>query len=150
MGWADIPDLIEKMTAAGLPIDFDTLKHIVDTSEKKRFTFNLELTKVRANQGHSIEIEHGFEAKKPPEILYHGTGQKSLASIRETGIDKRKRHHVHLSADQETALTVGQRHGNPVILKIMAMQMKEKGHIFYLSENHVWLTDFVPAEFICF
>ena len=147
-GWANVDDLLTKMNSNGQSINFDILQFIVETNKKKRFAFNSDKTKIRANQGHSIKIEHGFESITPPEILYHGTGKKSIESILRTGIEKRDRHHVHLSADKETALKVGQRHGKPVILEIMSLKMNENGHKFYMSENNVWLTDFVPTEFI--
>jgi len=147
-GWTNVGDLLSKMNSNGQSINFETLEHIVETNKKKRFGFNSDKTQIRANQGHSIEIEHGFKSTTPPVILYHGTGEKSVESILITGIDKRNRHHVHLSADKETALKVGQRHGKPVILEIHSLEMKERGYEFYISENNVWLTDFVPTEFI--
>lgn len=147
-GWANVDDLISKMNFNGQEIGFETLDFIVKTNKKKRFAFNTDKTKIRANQGHSIKIEHGFKHKTPPEILFHGTGKKSIESILKNGIEKRNRHHVHLSSDKETALKVGQRHGKPVVLEIMSLKMAENGHEFYLSENNVWLTDFIPTEFI--
>jgi len=147
-GWTNVDDLLTKMNSNGQSINFDILQFIVETNKKKRFGFNSDKTQIRANQGHSIKIEHGFKSIIPPEILYHGTGEKSIESILKTGIEKRNRHHVHLSADKETALKVGQRHGKPVILEVQSLEMKENGYEFYLSENNVWLTDFVPTKFI--
>ncbi len=147
-GWTDVADLLVKMNSDRRSIDFEILEYIVDSNKKKRFAFNSDKTQIRANQGHSIEIEHGFKAITPPEILYHGTGEKSIVSIFKTGIEKRERHHVHLSADRETAFKVGQRHGKPVILEVLALAMEQNGHTFYSSENKVWLTDFVPVEYI--
>ena len=147
-GYADVEDLLSKMNSRGDNIDIKTLTHIVATNPKKRFAFNADKTMIRANQGHSITIDHGFKPIVPPEILYHGTGQQSVPSILKNGIDKRKRHHVHLSLDIDSALKVGQRHGKPVILAIKALEMNHNGHEFYLSENDVWLTDYVPAEYI--
>ncbi|WBX77670.1 RNA 2'-phosphotransferase [Tenacibaculum ovolyticum] len=147
-GWTSVADLLLKMNSNKQVIDFEILQFIVETNKKKRFGFNADKTKIRANQGHSIDIDHGFKSITPPEILYHGTGEKSVASILKTGIEKRNRHHVHLSANKETALKVGQRQGKPVILEIMSLKMAENGHVFYRSENNVWLTDFIPTEFI--
>ncbi|MDC8004705.1 RNA 2'-phosphotransferase [Aureisphaera galaxeae] len=147
-GWANVDELLEKMNGKGPDVDFEVLQYVVDTNNKKRFAFNDDKTKIRANQGHSITIEHGFTPVDPPEILYHGTGAKSVDSILQNGIEKRNRHHVHLSQDRETALKVGQRHGKPVVLEIMATRMQADGHLFYLSENDVWLTDFVPTQYI--
>ncbi len=147
-GWADVEELIQKVNTKGFEVTPAILKEVVETNDKQRFTFNEDGTKIRANQGHSIKIDHGFVAIEPPEILYHGTWEKSLASILANGIEKRKRHHVHLSADIETATKVGRRHGKVVILEVTAQKMQQAGHEFYLSENKVWLTDFVPISFI--
>jgi putative RNA 2'-phosphotransferase len=147
-GFADVEELLLKMNSKGEQIDFKTLESIVNTNAKKRFAFNSDKSMIRAKQGHSIKIDHGFKSTVPPEILYHGTGQKSVASILKNGIDKRNRHHVHLSFDIDTAKKVGQRHGKPIILEIKALKMNRNGHEFYLSDNNVWLTEFVPIEYI--
>lgn len=147
-GWTNVEDLLLKMNSNGQSINFDILHYIVETNKKKRFGFNSDKTEIRANQGHSIEIEHRFKSLVPPNILYHGTGEKSIESILKNGIEKRNRHHVHLSSEKETAFKVGQRHGKPVILEVKSLEMKESGYEFYVSENNVWLTDFVPTEFI--
>lgn len=147
-GWANVKELIEKMNATGDKISFETLNYIVETNAKKRFAFNPDKTKIRANQGHSITVDHNFKALTPPEFLFHGTGEQFVTSILKQGILKRQRHHVHLSLDKETAYKVGQRHGKPVILKIEALKMYEAGFSFYRSENNVWLTNYVPVEFI--
>ncbi len=103
---------------------------------------------IRASQGHSIAIELGYTNQKPPEILFHGTGEKSVQSILETGLEKRSRQHVHLSNDMETAIKVGQRHGKPFVFSVLAEQMYNEGFQFYLSENGVWLTDHVPQKYL--
>lgn len=147
-GWADVDILIEKLNTKGLKINREILEEVVATNPKKRFALNEDHSKIRANQGHSIQIDHGFKPVTPPAILYHGTAQRSVESILESGIQKRNRHHVHLSADTPTATNVGQRHGKPVILHIRALDMHQAGFEFYLSENLVWLTTEVPAEYI--
>lgn len=147
-GWVDTQTLIEKMNEYGKHIDFETLSHIVDTNNKKRFGFNEDKTKIRANQGHSLAVDLGYNQKTPPDILYHGTAQRFIDSIFKIGLEKRNRHHVHLSSDLETAYKVGQRHGKPVILKVQAKQMHEEGLIFFESENRVWLTDNVPVNYL--
>ncbi|OQP65964.1 RNA 2'-phosphotransferase [Niastella vici] len=149
-GWASLPELIEKINQQGIPLDFATLQIIVDTNDKKRFAFNDDKTRIRANQGHSIEVDLNLPAQMPPAVLFHGTAEKNIAAIRQHGIQRVGRHHVHLSAVKETALQVGQRHGKPVLLIIQALVMHEKGHTFYLSNNGVWLTDQVPPAFIDF
>ena len=147
-GWTDVKDLIEKANYNGLKFDRETLNYIVATNEKKRFAFNETLDKIRASQGHSIEIELGYNNQKPPEILYHGTGEKSVQSIVDTGLEKRSRQHVHLSRDIETAIKVGQRHGKPFVFKVLAGQMYNDNFQFFISENGVWLTDNVPTKYL--
>ncbi len=103
---------------------------------------------IRASQGHSVEVALGYIAKEPPAILYHGTSEKTVQQILADGLDKRSRHHVHLSVDLETATQVGQRHGKPVVFEVLAKQMQEDGIKFYLSDNGVWLTDNVPVRYL--
>jgi putative RNA 2'-phosphotransferase len=147
-GWTSVDELISKMNSNGKSIDFETLELVVDTNNKKRFCFNSDKTQIRANQGHSIDIDLGYTAKTPPALLYHGTADRYTDSIYKQGIQKRDRHHVHLSSVIETALSVGKRHGKPVIFEIDTEPMINNGHIFYESENGVWLTDEVPAQYI--
>ncbi len=147
-GWAEVDELLKKMATKGVDIDFERLNQVVETNDKKRYAFNEDKTKIRASQGHSINVDLQFSPQQPPEILYHGTATKHLGSIFEKGIIKGKRRHVHLSADTETAVKVGQRHGKPVVLYIDAKAMYEAGIEFYLSENKVWLTNVVLPEYI--
>jgi putative RNA 2'-phosphotransferase len=147
-GWTNVETLLQKAKKKQPDLTLENLQHVVTTNAKSRFAFDETGTKIRANQGHSVEIDLGYSPKQPPEILYHGTGEKSVASILKSGLEKRNRHHVHLSADTETAKNVGARHGKPVILKVFAMKMWESGVIFYQSENEVWLVDGVEVGFL--
>lgn len=147
-GWTNIETLIEKSIKNGLHFDREILNHIVETNAKKRFAFNDNNDKIRANQGHSIGVELGYVPQKPPTVLYHGTGQKSVNSIKLTGLEKRQRQQVHLSKDIETAIAVGQRHGKPYVFEILAEQMYIDKHEFFLSDNGVWLTDNVPTKYL--
>ena len=147
-GWADVDELLEKVNNHGLPVNRSTLEHVVATNNKKRFTYNDSGSKIRASQGHSINVDLGLENQCPPDILYHGTAERFLSSILERGLIKGSRQHVHLSQDLNTATKVGSRHGKPVILKIDALKMYKSGYAFYISKNRVWLTDHVPIEFI--
>jgi putative RNA 2'-phosphotransferase len=147
-GWVAVDELLKKANAAGNAITFDILDYVVQTNAKKRFSFSDDLKKIRASQGHSVEVELGYEPQVPPEILYHGTATRFVESILQTGLEKRDRQHVHLSKELETATAVGQRHGKPVIFHVLAGQMHKAGHVFYLSANGVWLTDAVPVAFL--
>lgn len=147
-GWVAVDELIHKSNKKGVVFDRELLFFLVETNAKKRFALNESKDKIRASQGHSIAIELGYENQEPPEILFHGTGQQSVESILKTGLEKRARQHVHLSKDVETAIKVGQRHGKPVVLKVLAAQMFQANYSFYLAENGVWLTDFVPANYL--
>ncbi|MBO9618788.1 MAG: RNA 2'-phosphotransferase [Niabella sp.] len=147
-GWTDVETLLEKSNRYGIEIDKETLKHIVETNSKKRFAFNEAFDRIRASQGHSVEIELGYASQKPPEILFHGTGEKSVTSILDTGLEKQSRQQVHLSADLETAIKVGQRHGKPFVFIVLAEQMFNDKFEFFVSENGVWLTDNVPTKYL--
>jgi putative RNA 2'-phosphotransferase len=147
-GYTNVDELMNKLNTHNENISFEILQHIVDTNNKKRFAFNDDLTKIRASQGHSVDIDLGYTEQQPAEILYHGTVAKFLALILKDGLQKMQRHHVHLSADKATAIKVAERRGKPVILKIKAGDMFTTGYKFYLSDNGVWLTDHVPANFI--
>jgi putative RNA 2'-phosphotransferase len=149
-GWADVEELLRCCQAGPQPMTREELEEVVRTNDKKRFAFSPDGTKIRANQGHSIEVNLALEPREPPELLYHGTAQRHLDSIRQSGIHKGERHHVHLSLDEPTAIKVGQRHGKPVVLTIRAGEMHKKGNVFYCSDNGVWLTEHVPPEFISF
>lgn len=147
-GWADVNELIVKSDAQGIKITLDILKIIVEINEKKRFAFKDNFTKIRANQGHSIEVDVELKLTPPPDVLYHGTALKNKEAILKGGIIKMDRLHVHLSHEEETAKKTGTRHGEPVVFTVDAKKMHEDGNRFYLSENGVWLTEYVPARYI--
>ncbi len=147
-GWANTADLLEKMNKNGLQVNAEILAHVVATNSKKRFSFNEDKTCIRASQGHSIAVELDLEEAEPPEILYHGTGEKAVESILATGLEKRERQHVHLSSDIATARMVGQRHGKVKVLLIAAGEMRKDGFSFFISANNVWLIDHVPVRYL--
>jgi putative RNA 2'-phosphotransferase len=149
-GWADVDTLIERSNAHAVPLNFELLEEIVIQNDKQRFSFNEDYTRIRANQGHSVEIDLALQAVQPPEKLYHGTAAKFIDAIKINGLQKMDRQHVHLSRDEETAVKVGSRRGKPVILVIDTAKMYDDGFVFYVSENGVWLTDNVPVEYIRF
>ena len=147
-GWANVEELISKINAKGINVTNDIIREVVSTNDKKRFAFNEDKTKIRASQGHSIEVELNLIERIPPEILYHGTATRFLESILQKGLQRQSRQHVHLSTTVETATSVGSRHGKVVILSIDAKRMQNDGFKFYLSENNVWLTELVPVQYI--
>src|ERR1043166_4860380 len=132
-GWVDTGELLSACAAKGFPISRAALEFVVAHNDKKRFAFSEDGLRIRASQGHSIEVDLQFEACEPPEFLYHGTASRFLESVQTQGLLKRERHHVHLSIDAATAVQVGQRHGKPVVLKIRAGEMRRAGHAFYRS-----------------
>lgn len=148
-GWADIGELLDKARAHGREIDRETLHQVVAENDKKRFTVSDDGTKIRAEQGHSTrQVDIAYQETQPPEILYHGTATRFLDSILQQGLKPGSRHYVHLSDNMETAVKVGQRHGKVVVLTIRAGEMYRQGFKFYLTQNHVWLSDAVPCGFI--
>ena len=153
-GWADVNALLAGIRKK-YPINRDILEEIVQSDEKQRYSFSEDGTKIRANQGHSIQVDVELTLTEPPETLYHGTAQRFAASIEAQGLLPQSRLYVHLSPDPEhlspdpeTAKKVGQRHGKPVIYLVDAGQMHRDGHSFYRSANGVWLTKTVPAPYL--
>ncbi|HEY3805961.1 MAG TPA: RNA 2'-phosphotransferase [Kofleriaceae bacterium] len=147
-GWTSVESLLAALAARGHPITRTDLDKIVVTSDKQRFALSSDGTRIRANQGHSIDVELELAPATPPAVLYHGTVDRFVASIRANGLVKGARHHVHLSADVQTATQVGARRGRPVVLTVDAARMLADGHAFLCSQNGVWLVDHVPAEYL--
>ena len=148
-GWADVQELIDGINRSeGHTLDVELLEEIVRTDEKQRYSFNEDHTLIRANQGHSIPVDVELEEKTPPDILWHGTGEKYVSSINAHGLIPKSRLYVHLSSDMETARKVGSRHGKPIIYEIDCREMAEDGYHFFLSANHVWLTKEVPVRYL--
>ncbi len=137
-GWANVEELLSKSKKHQPSLDLELLKEIVVTNDKKRFAFNEDCTRIRANQGHSIKIDLEYSPKQPPEFLYHGTVAKFMDAIREKGLLKMSRHHVHLSEERDTAAKVGARRGKPIILTIRSGAMHANGTEFFQSDNGVW------------
>ena len=146
-GWADVNELIKGIAKTKL-FNMKILEEIVRTDNKQRYSFNEDKTKIRANQGHSVPVDVELKQKTPPDYLWHGTGQKYVPSIDKQGLLPKSRLYVHLSSDEKTAITVGSRHGIPVIYKVHSRQMAEHGYQFYCSVNGVWLTKEVPAKYL--
>ncbi len=147
-GWVNVQELLAACANHQFPIALEELQEVVATNDKKRFSFDSTGTLIRANQGHSVKVDLRLQPVIPPNVLYHGTGQKSVESIMQTGLAKMSRHHVHLSADMTTARIVGARHGKPVVLAVDAAAMHQAGYQFYCSDNGVWLVDAVPPEYL--
>lgn len=149
-GWVSIDVLLQALASSGTPINSDELMQIVRENNKKRFTISEDGARIRAAQGHSIDIDLKFQPVEPPSVLYHGTVAEFVPSIRQEGLRRRSRQFVHLSSDEDTARAVGMRRGRPIILRVDAGSMNAGEHAFFLSENGVWLTEHVPQRFIIF
>jgi putative RNA 2'-phosphotransferase len=147
-GWVDVDALLAACQARGVDLDRAALEEVVRTSDKQRFAFDPSGRRIRANQGHSVAVDLQLEPATPPDMLYHGTAEPSVASILATGLQRQARHHVHLSLTAAVARDVGRRHGPPVILVVDAAGMARDGLSFYRSANGVWLTDEVPARYL--
>jgi putative RNA 2'-phosphotransferase len=147
-GWVSVEELLTACAQHQFPISGEELAEVVATSDKKRFSFDPTGTLIRANQGHSVEVDLQLEPQVPPDILYHGTGDRTVDLILQSGLHKMSRHHVHLSQDVETARKVGARHGRPVVFAIDAAAMHQAGYLFFCSENGVWLVDHIPSEYL--
>lgn len=147
-GWVAVEGMLAGAAKIGFPISKEELDQVVAENDKQRFSFDESRTKIRANQGHSTEVDLQLSEVQPPEQLFHGTVQKFLDAILAEGLKKMDRHDVHLSKDAETAIKVGQRRGKPIILVIDSGRMAGDGFKFRLSENGVWLTAHVPPKYI--
>lgn len=147
-GWADVELLIKGVNATGRNLSLDVLEEIVKTDEKGRYSFSDDKSKIRANQGHSVDVDMKFVEEIPPDELYHGTAQKSLDGIMRDGLKPMSRQYVHLSKDAKTAIRVGRRHGEPVLLKVNAQKAYKDGYTFFRSTNGVWLVKLLPADYL--
>ena len=149
-GWCSVADLLQGMRDAGRQMTRTELEFVVAENDKQRFEFSEDGERIRARQGHSVAVELGYTPSTPPEVLFHGTPTRFVESIKRQGLLKQKRHHVHLHEDESVAATVGARRGEAVVLRIHSGLMANDGNTFYVTENNVWLTEHVPAEFIEF
>lgn len=149
-GWTDVRALLIACAKIGRQISRANLDHLVATNPKKRFEFNSDRTRIRASQGHSIEVDLKYPRREPPELLYHGTATRFIESIRKQGLMRMERHHVHLSAETQMTMEVGARRGKPVLLIIRALEMHQAGFSFSQTTNGVWIVDQVPAQYIEF
>ncbi|PJJ60423.1 RNA 2'-phosphotransferase [Hymenobacter chitinivorans] len=147
-GWVSVAELLAGCARHGQPITRAQLEEVVTSNDKQRFAFDESGTRIRAQQGHSVEVDLQLLPATPPAVLFHGTVPAALPAIRQEGLQKRQRHHVHLSPDEATARRVGQRRGQPLILAIEAGAMQQAGFVFYESGNGVWLTDHVPPQYL--
>jgi len=147
-GWVAVDELLAACAKNSFPISKDELNEVVEKNDKQRFSFDSTGTLIRANQGHSVEVDLQLEPTIPPDVLYHGTGHGAVESIMQNGLNRMSRQHVHLSQDIETARKVGSRHGRPVVFAVDAAAMHQAGYKFYCSENKVWLADRVPPEYL--
>ncbi len=147
-GWVAVADLLAACAAHGHPLTRDELEDIVEDNDKQRFAFDAPGLRLRAQQGHSAEVDLQLAPATPPAVLYHGTAPAALPAIQAVGLHKMSRHHVHLTPDAATARRVGQRRGRPVLLAVDAAGLHAAGGVFYQSGNGVWLTEAVPPQFI--
>jgi putative RNA 2'-phosphotransferase len=147
-GWVTVDELLGALARRGKALTRAELEEVVARNNKRRFAFDETGARIRASQGHSVAVDLQLAPTEPPAVLYHGTSQRSVAAIMREGLQRRSRHHVHLSADQATARSVGARHGPPAVLAVDAAAMAAAGHTFYRSANGVWLADEVPPAFL--
>ena len=147
-GWIDVDVFIDAMTRSGKPMDLAMLETVVAANDKQRFEFSSDRKSIRARQGHSIAVELGYEPRVPPDTLFHGTATRFIESIFREGLKPGNRHHVHLSTNTQTMLSVGRRHGKPIVLKVDARGMHRDGLLFYVTDNEVWLTKHVPVKYL--
>jgi putative RNA 2'-phosphotransferase len=147
-GWVNVEVLLERLNATGKPLTKQILEHVVETSDKQRFSITEDRRRIRANQGHSVAVDLHLSVVQPPVSLFHGTATRFLEAIEREGLKPGQRQHVHLSVNAEVARSVGARHGSPVVLVVDAKCMHEDGFKFFLSANGVWLTNHIPYMYL--
>jgi putative RNA 2'-phosphotransferase len=147
-GWADVDVLLQRLAAHGKPVGRELLERVVADNDKQRFAFDVTRSRIRASQGHSIQVDLDLQPTQPPDVLYHGTASRFLKSIFASGLRVGNRQHVHLSGDVDMARRVGARHGFPVILHVDTVRMRADGAVFYRSDNGVWLTGPVAPRYL--
>lgn len=147
-GWCQVSDLFAGAAGHGQSLAADELIEIVETNDKRRFSMSSDGLRIRAAQGHSVDVDLRLRTLVPPPILYHGTVRKHMAAILKEGLRPMSRHAVHLSATKEAALAVGARRGAPVILIVDSYAMNRDGCQFQQAENGVWLTTAVPPHYL--
>jgi len=147
-GWVAVNDLLAACNDRGVTLTLTELQFIVAQCNKQRFAFDETGTCIRANQGHSVEVDLQLTPKRPPALLYHGTPEQFVPIIQRDGLNKMERHHVHLSPDIATAQRVGSRRGRSRIFAIDAAKMYENGIEFFCSANGVWLVDSVSPQYL--
>ncbi|MFE0461738.1 RNA 2'-phosphotransferase [Kitasatospora sp. NPDC058965] len=147
-GWVAVHSLLAALARHGTPLTREQLDHVVANNNKKRFAYSEDGLRIRASQGHTVAVDLGLPAVPPPAVLYHGTASRTVPVVLREGLRPMSRQDVHLSADRETAVRVGSRHGRPVVLRVEAGALAAAGHEFRVSANGVWLTDAVPPEYL--
>ena len=147
-GWVPVTDLLDALAGHGLTLTAQDVERLVAQSDKQRFELDQATGQIRARQGHSVPVNLDLPAVTPPPVLFHGTPARNVPPILDQGLDRRRRHHVHLSADKATAQAVGARRGTAVVLTVDAAAMHATGHVFHVTDNGVWLTEAVPARFL--
>jgi putative RNA 2'-phosphotransferase len=147
-GWASTEAVLNALRASELQTSLDELKALIRDNDKQRFELSPDASRVRARQGHSVDVAGDWPTASPPQLLYHGTTERFLGAILEQGLLPGARHHVHLSSTIASALAVGARRGRPRALSVAAGRMAADSFVFRLSSNGVWLTDHVPPAYL--
>jgi putative RNA 2'-phosphotransferase len=148
-GWLPLETLVNGMQKTYPSITVQNIVEIVESSDKKRFQFSESRSHIRAVQGHSVAIEGStVQLAEAPEYLYHGTAISKVVTIQSEGLKPMSRIHVHLSADRETAIIVGRRHGKPAVFQVNSAVAKSDGVQFFLAENGVWLCNSLPPKYL--
>lgn len=155
-GYCCVEELVRALKEKGYQV---TKEDIDKVGENERFSFDQYHTKIRADYGNSIGLLLSNmypQDDKPPNILYHGTSFDAISNIQEKGIIRfayeglRARDHIFMTELPSVALKKGSRHGKGVGLPVYAVKMYENGYQFYHAKNDIWLTDYIPPEYIDF
>ncbi|MGV3724362.1 MAG: RNA 2'-phosphotransferase, partial [Actinomycetota bacterium] len=91
-GWVQVDDLLQGCARKRFPVTLAQLQEVVAGNDKQRFSFDETGARIRANQGHSVEVDLALDPATPPDTLYHGTGHNTAETVEREGLRKMRRH----------------------------------------------------------
>ncbi|CAK62052.1 unnamed protein product (macronuclear) [Paramecium tetraurelia] len=153
-GFVLVQDLLKQPSIVKLKADLQSIRNVVDNNDKKRF----ELKEIdgqlyiRCVQGHTIEINEEELLQKivdPQQfpVIVHGTYFQAWDLIKNTGLNKMARQHIHFAVGLpgDDAVISGMRNTCEVIIEVDMEKAMKAGIQFYVSKNGVVLSSGVDG-----
>lgn len=144
-GWVSLDHLLR-----ALRVSRPDFERVLAQPGKRRFELSADGASIRASHGHSVPVDLPPTEEPPPSTLFHGTIARFLPSIREHGLLRGSRQHVHLAETRDAATSVAARRGKPVLLLVPTAPLVEAGVPFRRSSSGVWLVAHVPSAYLVF